>query len=88
MRRTTSLAVVFMMTLALSAPVFGGDMPGPGAPQKPPHGGHSMSAQSAIGAPLEGQGVEIQRGADDSEATPDPIDQAMIFAIQLVISLF
>lgn len=87
MKRTTSLAVVFLMTLALSTPVFGGDMPGPGAPQKP-HGGHSLTAQSAIGAPLDGQATEIQRVTDASEATPDPIDQAMIFAIQWLISLF
>ncbi|HEV8431084.1 MAG TPA: hypothetical protein VGQ41_24485 [Pyrinomonadaceae bacterium] len=81
MKRTTSLAVVFVMTLALSMPVFGGDMPGPGAPQKP-HGGNSSGAHLAIGEPLG-----VQAGAGPSEATPDLINQAMIIAIELMLSL-
>lgn len=87
MRRTTSFAVVLAMLLALSSPAFGGDMPGPGASQKPPHG-NSANVQTATSEPLAWQAGEICSSTGCTEATPDLVSQAMIIAIELLASLY
>ena len=73
------------MTLALSTPVLCGDMPGPGFAQQSVEANPS-GAHHAIGEPVGGQASE-QPGTDSAEATSDPVDQAIFFAIQLFNSL-
>ena len=85
MKKISVLAASCLISLLLSTAAFGGDMPGPGAPQEPPKGnGHAMSA---ICRPSE-NASEVAAGTTCQEATTDLATDAMIIAIDALMSVF
>ena len=72
------------MFMAIS--VSAGDMPGPGFVQDPPN---SRSTTSQASVDPEGQ-CATQTGTTTTceEATPDPVTEAMIIAMQLLTSVW
>jgi hypothetical protein len=79
------ISFLFLISLCLSTAAFGGDMPGPGAPQKPPkHNGHNISA---ICEPSD-KTSEAAAGTTCPEATTSLATDAIIIAIQTVASLY
>jgi hypothetical protein len=84
MKRISSLVVSCLISLCLSTAAFGGDMPGPGAPQQAPK--HNRRDISAICEPSD-KASETAAGAACQEATTDLVTDAIIIAIQTVTSL-
>ena len=85
MKKIMFLASSCIISLVLSTAAFGGDMPGPGAPQKPPKpNGHG---KSAICEPL-GPSGEAAASTACEEATTDLVTDAIIIAIEATISIY
>jgi len=82
MKRITFLCLI---SLCLSTAVFGGDMPGPGAPQQPPK--HNQHIISAICEPSD-KASEAAAGTACQEATTDLATDAIIIAIKALTSLY
>ena len=76
-----------VLTLLLTTVALGGDMPGPGAPTKPPKP-EAAKAMPSICEPLESRGGETSSGDACLEATPSDGWDAIIFAIGSLISLY
>lgn len=83
-KKSFAAGVVLSMFMAIS--ISAGDMPGPGFVQDPPKSG-STTSQASVDPP--GQ-CPAQTGATNTceEATPDPVTEAMIIAIQLLTSVW
>jgi hypothetical protein len=77
----------FVITLLLTTVAVGGDMPGPGAAQKPPQS-NAARAIPAICEPLNSRGGEVGSSAACKDATPDSTAGAIIFAIRLLLSVY
>ena len=86
MKRIRSLATSCIISFLLSTAAFAGDMPGPGSPEKPPKP-NAATAMSGICEPLE-QTSEVAAGAACQEATTDLATDAMIIAIQALLSVY
>ena len=85
MKKINFLAASCLISLLLSTAAFGGDMPGPGAPEGPPKSnGHSMSA---ICEPLE-HPSEAAVGTACQEATTDLATDAIIIALDALTLVF
>jgi hypothetical protein len=84
MKRISFLAASCLISLLLSTAVFGGDMPGPGAPESPKSNGHGLSA---ICEP-SGRANEVAVGTACQEATTDLTTDATIIAIQALTSVY
>lgn len=85
--RIKLLPLTCVLTVLLTTFAFGGDMPGPGAPSKPPKP-DSATTMPAICEPLEPRGGEVSVGATCQEATPGIGFDAIIFAIRTLLPLF
>jgi hypothetical protein len=79
------ISFLCLISLCLSTAAFGGDMPGPGAPQQPPK--HNHRDISAICEPLDGAS-EAAGGTTCQEATTDLATEAIIIAIQALTSVY
>ncbi|HSK28796.1 MAG TPA: hypothetical protein VLA17_02440 [Candidatus Limnocylindria bacterium] len=82
-----SFPLACVLTIFLTTVALGGDMPGPGAPSKPPKEETAMT-MPAICEPLEPLGGEVSAGAACQEATPSIGFDAIIFAIRILLPLY
>ena len=82
-----SFSLSFLLTLLLATVAVGGDMPGPGAAQKPPE---TIAGKTtpAICEPQVSRAGWVGTGSTCEEATPDSAAEAMIFAIQTLFALY
>lgn len=85
MKRINLLAVSCLLSICLSITALGGDMPGPGAPVKPPKPKHN--ALSAICEPL-GLASEASATSACQEATTDLATDAIILATRAAASVY
>ena len=76
-----------VLTMLLTTVAIGGDMPGPGAPSKPPKPDMAMTTP-AICEPLEPGVGEMRAGDACQEATPEIAFDAIFFAIQPLLTLY
>lgn len=84
MKRLSFLTATCILTLVLSTATFGGDMPGPGAPAPKPPAAPTMPSCE----PLEPQTDGGTTVSPCEEATPDLTTDAIIIALQFVISMY
>lgn len=81
-----SLALVSVLTLFLSTVALGGDMPGPGSPEKPPK--PTSVSMPAICEPINSGASEGAVGTACNEPTTDFGTDAIVIAIQLLMSMY
>jgi hypothetical protein len=82
-----SLARLSVLTLLLSTVAFGGDMPGPGSPERPPKPA-SAESMPAICEPIGSRASEVAVGTACNKPTTDFATDAIIIAIQLLVSAY
>jgi hypothetical protein len=85
--RIKLLPLTCLLTILLTTVAIGGDMPGPGAPSKPPKP-ETARTMPSICAPLGSRGGEVNVDAACQEATPGIGFDAIIFAIRTLLPLF
>ena len=83
MKTLKSFATGLVLSIALANSVSAGDMAGAGYVQNPPNTG-SATQQAPVDQPLGP--CDQTSTATCEEATTDPTTEAMIFAIQLLVS--
>ena len=81
-KKSFAAGVVLSMFMAIS--VSAGDMPGPGFVQDPQKS-ESTTSQASVG-PLGQCAAQTDAITTCEEATPDPVTEATIIAIQLLTS--
>lgn len=70
----------------LTISVLAGDMPGPGFVQNPPN--TPSAAAGSIGDQPVVCAAQTNTNTTCDEATPDPVNEAMVIAIQLLTSVW
>lgn len=84
MKTKRSLVAGIVLSILLAISVSAGDMPGPGYVQNPPNTGSETSQ-----APGDQPVCATQTSTTTcEEATPDPVTEAMVIAIQLLTSVW
>lgn len=86
MKTIKSFAAGLVLSIALAISVSAGDMAGAGYVQNPPNTG-SATQQAPVEQALEPCDTQTST-TTCQEATPDPATEAMIFAIQLLVSVW
>ena len=85
MKTIKSFAAGLVLSIALAISVSAGDMAGAGYVQNPPNTG-SATQQAPVDEPVGP--CATQTSTTCEEATPDPATEAMIFAMELLTSVW
>ena len=87
MRTVKSLSLGCLLSLFLAITVPAGEIPGPAKSQLGPGSG-SKKLETTTCEPTADSSDQLSSGTICEEATPNPLTEATIIAIQLLISIY
>ena len=87
MRTVKSFSAGCLLSLLLALPVLAGEMPGPGKSQVAPKTGSTKLQTASCEQAADGTD-QMSLDTICVEATPNPLQEAMIIAIQFLTSVY